>query len=149
MGIVFPSTVDTSVTHLNDALNWFLASLGTEYIDIVLLHYPSSFTIAEDVAALFASWKLSGIVRHFGVSNHYPSSRKLLQSKLDKYDIHLVTNEIEVSAWNPGYMNYDSSLIDDSYMSGYRVLGWSGKLDFTRNTFNRNEFTISDYSPSY
>jgi predicted oxidoreductase len=125
MGIVFPSTVDTSVSHLSDTLNWFLTVLGTSYIDIVLLHYPSSFTDASAIASLFAKWKDSGLVKNFGVSNHYPSSRKVLQSKLDLFGIKLVTNEVEVSAWNPGYLNYDNSIVDDAYISGFRVLGWS------------------------
>lgn len=125
MGIVFPSTVDTSISHLSETLNWYLTALGTNYVDIVLLHYPSSFTNASAVASLFATWKESGLVKNFGVSNHYPSSRKVLQSKLDSFGIKLVTNEVEVSAWNPGYLNYDSSIVDDAYISGFRVLGWS------------------------
>ena len=27
---------------------------------------------------------------------------------------------------NPSYLNYDSSLMDDAQIQGYRVLGWGG-----------------------
>ncbi len=80
---------------------------------------------AEEVAATFNAMKSTGKVLHFGTSNHYPAHRRALQAKLNKYNISLVTNEIEVSVWNPSYLNYNSDLVDDSYEHGYRVLGWS------------------------
>ena len=125
MDIIFPNTIDTSKDHLVTTLNWFLASLQTTYVDIVLLHYPNSFMNAEEVAATFNDFKQQGKVRYFGTSNHYPAHRNVLQSKLNTYGIQLVTNEIEVSVWNPSYLNYNSDLVDDSYKNGYKVLAWS------------------------
>lgn len=129
MDIIFPNTIDTSREHLSSTVDWFLDALQTDYLDIVLLHYSNSFLNAEEVAELFIELKAAGTVHHFGVSNHYPSKFDLFQSVLQKKslgDISLVTNEIEVSVWNPGYMNYDNSLVDHSYTNGYRILGWGG-----------------------
>ena len=125
MDIIFPSSIDTSREHLTQTLEWFLTSLQSTYVDIVLLHYPDSFMNAEEVAATFNDFKVAGKVRHFGTSNHYPAHRNVLQSKLNKYNIQLVTNEIEVSVWNPSYLNYNSDLVDDAYTKEYRVLAWS------------------------
>ena len=125
MDIIFPKTIDTSADYLNQQLNWFLASLQTSYVDVVLLHYPNSFMDADQVAATFHDFQSSGKVLHFGTSNHYPAHRKALQSRMNNYNMSLVTNEIEVSVWNPSYLNYNSNLIDDAYMNGYRVLAWS------------------------
>lgn len=128
MDIIFPKTIDTSRTHLVNTLNWFLTSLGTDHVDILLLHYPDSFMNATEVAELFVEFKAQGKVRHFGVSNHYPSHFELLQTKLDEVahgDIKLVTNEIEISVWNPSYLNYNSGLVDHAYQHGYHNLAWS------------------------
>jgi predicted oxidoreductase len=125
MDIIFPNKIDTSREHLTETLDWFLTSLKTSYVDVVLLHYPNSFMNAAEVAATFSDFKEAGKVKHFGTSNHYPAHRDTLQKYLTPLNITLVTNEIEVSAWNPSYLNYDSNLVDDSVNKGYRVLAWS------------------------
>ena len=52
---------------------------------------------------------------------------KLTQGTLQmKTEIDLVTNEVEVSVWNPGYLNYNSDVIDHAESNGYHVLGWGG-----------------------
>lgn len=128
MDIIFPTTIDTSREHLVSTLDWFLASLGTDHVDILLLHYPDSFMNATAVAELFVEFKSQGKVKNFGVSNHYISHLELLQSKLDVVSnstIKLVTNEIEVSVWNPSYLNYNSGLVDHAYKNSYHNLAWS------------------------
>lgn len=128
MSIVFPSTIDTSKDHLTTTLNWFLDVLHTDYVDILLLHYPDSFLNATSVAELFVQFKNEGKVKYFGVSNHYISHFNLLQTKLDEASgnsIKLVTNEIEISVWNPSYLNYNSGLVDHAYTNGYHNFAWS------------------------
>jgi predicted oxidoreductase len=128
MDIIFPTTIDTSRDHLTSTLNWFLSALQTTYVDVMLLHYPNSYMNATEVAELFVEFKSQGKVLHFGVSNHYVPHFELLQKKLDAVSgstIRLVTNEIEVSVWNPSYLNYNSGLVDHAYQSGYHNLGWS------------------------
>lgn len=138
-GIVFPSTIDTSAEHIQAQVDWFLASLQTNYLDVLLLHYPNSYMDATVVAQTFAALKASGKVRHFGVSNHYPSHFDLLQSTLTKLNtgISLVTNEVEVSVWNPRYMNYDNTVVDHSYTNGYHILGWGGLAGDPTGGLNR------------
>lgn len=123
--ITFPPSLDTSSEHLTYTVNWFLEKLQTTYLDVILLHFPDSFMNATDVAYTFNQFKTSGSVLNFGTSNHYPSQRKVLQSKLTPYNIQLVTNEIEVSVWNPRYLNYNSDeVVNDAIMEGYRNLAW-------------------------
>lgn len=126
MDIIFPSTIDTSKEHLLTTVDWFLESLQTTYVDILLLHYPDSFMNTTEVAEVFISLKREGKVRHFGVSNHMTSHFDALQKRLTKMNaaINLVTNEMEVSVWNPGYLNYNSDVIDHADANGYRILGW-------------------------
>lgn len=124
MDIVMPDYIDTSREHLVNTMNWYLSALQTNYVDILLLHFPNSFMNAEEVASVFNEFKQQNKVKYFGTSNHYISHRNVLQSKLNQYNIKLVTNEIEVSVWNPSYLNYNSNLVDDSYENGYKILGW-------------------------
>lgn len=116
--------IDTSTNHIESTVDWFLSALQTKYLDIVLLHYPDSFMNAAQVAATFASLKNAGKVHYFGVSNHYPTHMDVLQKALNAYDIKLVTNEIELSVWNPSYLNYNSQMNDHAQLNGYRNLGW-------------------------
>jgi predicted oxidoreductase len=127
MDIIFPSAIDTTNDHLHETIDYYLQNLGTNYLDIMLLHYSNSRMDANQVAQFFVELKAKGTVRHFGVSNHYPSKFDLLQKKLDKIsnnDIKLVTHEFEASVWNPSYMNYNSALADHAYRNEIHPLAW-------------------------
>ena len=128
MDIIFPSSIDTSVEHLSQTLEWYLQVLQTSHVDILLLHYSDSFMDADAVSQFFVDMKAAGKVKFFGVSNHFPSKFDLLQARLDVVsggDIKLVTHEFEASVWNPSYMNYNSELVDHAYRMGLRPLAWS------------------------
>jgi predicted oxidoreductase len=136
--INFPPSIDTTTEHLTTTVNWFLEKLQTTYLDVVLLHFPDSFMNATEVARLFNQLKQSGQVKYFGTSNHYPSQRKVLQSKLDAYNIKLVTNEVEVSVWNPRFLNYNSNdMVNDGILEGYRNLAWGALGGNPLGGFNR------------
>jgi predicted oxidoreductase len=127
MDIIFPNAIDTTVDYLTQQVNWFLEVLGTNYLDIMLLHYSNANLDAMTVAQLFADLKAQGKVKNFGVSNHYPSKFDLLTSKLNKVtngDIQLIAAEFECSVWNPSYLNYDSELVDHVYSKGIHALAW-------------------------
>jgi predicted oxidoreductase len=152
MGIIFPSlnntvvAVDTSANHILQTVDWYLSSLQTNYLDVILLHYPNSFMNAEEVAQTFASLKASGKVRNFGVSNHYPSHFETLQAALDKVNIKLVTNEVEISVWNPRYLNYNATTVDHAYTKGYRNLAWGGLAGDSTGGLNRLFTKVSERS---
>jgi predicted oxidoreductase len=143
MGIMFPNknqtyaAVDTTANHLLATVDWFLDSLQTKYLDVVLIHYPNAFMNAEEVAQTFSDLRASGKVRHFGVSNHYPSHFDTLQAALTKVGIRLVTNEVEISVWNPRYMNYDKSTVDHAYANGYHNIAWGGLAGDSTGGLNR------------
>lgn len=82
MDIVMPNVIDTSRDHLMQTVDWFLSALQSNYVDLLLLHFPNSFMNAEEVAQTFYDLKDSGKVRYFGTSNHYPSHRDVLEKKL-------------------------------------------------------------------
>ena len=80
-GQLFAASVDES-----------LRKLQTDYIDLLLLHWPSaSVPLAEQIGALNAVVR-SGRVRHIGVSNF---NKALMDQAVSLSEIPLVTNQVE------------------------------------------------------
>jgi hypothetical protein len=65
-----PFYADCSRSHVVAAAEASLQCLGTDYLDILLLHWPDLLVRPDEVAATFDDLERDGKVRHFGVSNH-------------------------------------------------------------------------------
>jgi len=89
-----PRYYDFSKNHILNAVDGSLKRLGTEYIDILLLHRPDPLMEVEEVAAAFGHLKQTGKVRHFGVSNMNKSQIGLLKQEVQ---VPLIANQIELS----------------------------------------------------
>ena len=59
---------DFSYEHIVNSVDGSLKRLGTDYIDVLLLHRPDALMEPEEVARAFDYLKTSGKVRYFGVS---------------------------------------------------------------------------------
>lgn len=86
---------DTGQAHILASVDHSLRALGTEHVDLLLIHRPDPLMDADEVAGAFSTLRRSGKVLHFGVSNFAPWQFDLLASRLD---FPLVTNQIEFSA---------------------------------------------------
>src|SRR4051812_448909 len=79
----FPDTwikhYDTSKSHIINSVEQSLTNLGTDFIDLLLIHRPDPLMDAEEVAETFALLKQNGKVLHFGVSNFTATQFELLQ----------------------------------------------------------------------
>ena len=82
---------DSSALHIIASAEESLRLLGTDYLDVLLLHRPDPLMDADEVARAFDELRTSGKVRYFGVSNFTPAQFDLLQSRTP-----LVTNQIEL-----------------------------------------------------
>jgi predicted oxidoreductase len=97
-GIRFdPQRYDFSTDYLTSSVEQSLQRLNVDYLDMFLLHRPDYLFNAEEVADTFRQLKVSGKVKHFGVSNFSPSQVNLLQAALDE---PLLVNQIEVNIHN-------------------------------------------------
>ncbi|OKQ00093.1 aldo/keto reductase family oxidoreductase [Paenibacillus sp. P46E] len=85
---------DFSKEHILSSVDGTLNRLGTEYIDILLLHRPDPLMDPEEVAEALHQLKAAGKVRHFGVSNMSAAQIKLLQSYCDE---PFIVNQLHMS----------------------------------------------------
>lgn len=93
-GIVPGWMYDLSYENIIRSVDGSLKRLGTEYLDVLLLHRPDALVEPEEVAKAFDELETKGKVRYFGVSNHKPSQIELLKTAV-KQDIQ--TNQIQFS----------------------------------------------------
>ncbi|UII78189.1 aldo/keto reductase family oxidoreductase [Flagellimonas sp. CMM7] len=83
---------DLTTDHIEASVEKSLASLQTDYIDVMLLHRPDYLIDPYEIAEVFSKLKKEGKVLAFGVSNFSPSQFDLLNSLTP-----LVTNQVEIS----------------------------------------------------
>jgi len=69
-----------------------LRELGTDYVDLLLLHWPMNTAGHGETFAAMAKLKDEGKLRHFGVSNF---NAKLLGEAIDKHGAEIVCNQVE------------------------------------------------------
>jgi 2,5-diketo-D-gluconate reductase B len=100
------------------SVNESLRKLKTDYIDLLLLHWPGSdVPLAEQIAGLNAVAR-AGKVRHIGVSTF---NRALMTEAIRLSAVPLVTNQFE---YHP-YLN-QSLLIESTLQAGLAVTGYCG-----------------------
>lgn len=85
---------DFSFEHIIESVEGSLKALGTDYIDILLLHRPDALVEPEEVARAFDELEAAGKVRAFGVSNHTPRQIDLLRKHVRQ---PIVANQVQLS----------------------------------------------------
>jgi len=84
------NSYDTSRQYIFDAVEQSLRNLGTDYLDLLLIHRPSPLMDPDEISEAIDMLKAAGKVLHFGVSNFTPSQMALMASRHT-----IVTNQIE------------------------------------------------------
>ncbi len=113
-------TYDYSFEHIVSSVENSLENLGTDYIDLLLLHRPAPFFNPETVAGAFSALKKSGKVRHFGVSNFTPLQFDMLNSYTEE---RLVTNQVEISPYCLDH--FENGNIDYFLKEKIKPMAWS------------------------
>ncbi|MBI3506745.1 MAG: aldo/keto reductase [Proteobacteria bacterium] len=111
---------DASAAYIHASVDRSLANLGTDYVDLLLVHRPDIFTPADETARGLEEVVASGKVRAIGVSNHLPHQLSLLQSRLS---LPVVTNQIECSILRTAAF-YDGTLSQAQEMRASPMI-WS------------------------
>ncbi|MAM53237.1 MAG: aldo/keto reductase [Microbacterium sp.] len=129
---------DFSYEHLIESVNGSLEALGTDYLDILLLHRPDALVEPEEVARSFDELSAAGKVRAFGVSNHTPRQIDLLRRYVTQ---PIVANQLQLSITH-------APIIAQGVAANMQGLAQSvsrdeGILDYCR----LNDITIQAWSP--
>lgn len=127
---------DFSKDHITESVDGSLRRLDTDYVDILLLHRPDALMEPEEVAEAFNSLKMSGKVRHFGVSNQNPAQIELLKKYVDQ---ELIVNQLQLSLLHSpmidagfnvnmhrdGAVVRDGSVLEYSRLNDMTIQAWS------------------------
>ncbi len=127
---------DFSYDHIVNSVDGSLKRLGTEYLDVLLLHRPDTLMEPEEVARAFSYLKASGKVRHFGVSNHNPYQIRLLQNSLDmplcanqlQFGIMhtpMIDSQVNVNMKNQAGVDRDGGVLDFCRLNRITIQAWS------------------------
>lgn len=109
---------NTTKKHLIASAESSLKKLGTDYLDVLLLHRPSPLMHPEEIAEGVEQLKASGKILHFGVSNFTPSQFDLLNSYTPLY-----TNQVEASVVHLD--PFTDGTFDQALKYKYRPMIWS------------------------
>jgi len=83
---------DTSLEHIVASCENSLRQLGTDYLDLLLIHRPDPLMHFDEVAEAFTRLQAAGKVRHVGVSNFTRHQFESLNRR-----VPLATNQVEFS----------------------------------------------------
>ena len=111
---------DTTRAHINESVNQSLTAMGTDVIDVLLIHRPDPLMDHHETGEALDALVDSGKVRAVGVSNFRPWDWNLLQSAMRH---SLVTNQIELSLKEISpFTNGDLAF---HQQRGHAVMAWS------------------------
>lgn len=111
---------DTSYAHIIQSVEASLKNLGTDRIDLLLIHRPDPLLNPQEVAKAFGDLYEKGKVLHFGVSNFTATQFEMLQSFLS---MPLVTNQLEVSLFKNDWLFNGVSDVMMKHQAG--IMAWS------------------------
>ncbi|MFJ2135392.1 aldo/keto reductase family oxidoreductase [Streptomyces sp. NPDC087845] len=129
---------DFSYEHLVASVNGSLEALGTDYLDILLLHRPDALVEPEEVARAFDELSTAGKVRAFGVSNQTPHQIELLRKYLAQ---PIVANQLQLSITHAPVIA--QGITANMQGTDQSIVRDGGIVDYCR----LNDITVQAWSP--
>jgi predicted oxidoreductase len=120
---------DTSAAHINASVDASLTELGTDHVDLLLIHRPDPFMDPDETGPVLDALVSSGKVRAVGVSNFRPWDFSLLQSSMEN---NLSVNQIELSlSCSAPFTNGDLAFLQERMIApmAWSPLGGGALLD--------------------
>jgi predicted oxidoreductase len=136
-GIVPGKMFDFSKNHILESVDGILSRLGTDYLDVLLLHRPDALMEPEEVAEAFDGLESSGKVRNFGVSNQDPYTIELLKTCVRQ---PIACNQLQLSIANATMISQPMNL---NMLDGPAVDRDNGVRAYCRI----NGITVQPWSP--
>ncbi len=146
-----PNMLDLSKEHILESVDGILQRLGTDRLDMLLLHRPDVLIESDQVAEAFDRLEQSGKVLHFGVSNFTSRQIELLQSGLKQKLLvnqmqfgimcpGLVAHGLEANTQMPHAADRDGEVLDYCRLKEITIQAWSPfQYGFFGGTFLDND----------
>lgn len=146
-----PNMLDLSKEHILESVDGILQRLGTDRLDMLLLHRPDVLIEPDQVAEAFDRLEQSGKVLHFGVSNFTSRQVELLQSGLKQKLLvnqmqfgimcpGLVAHGLEANTQMPHAADRDGEVLDYCRLKEITIQAWSPfQYGFFGGTFLDND----------
>ncbi len=115
-----PHCYDSSSTHIITSVEGSLKRLGTDSVDLLMIHRPDFLGDPAEIASAFTHLLASGKVREFGVSNFRPSQLTALQKHCP---MPLIVNQVEVSL--AALFTLDDGTLDQCLAERITPMAWS------------------------
>ncbi len=136
-GIVPGVMFDFSKEHIIESVEGSLRRLGTDYLDVLLLHRPDALVEPEEVCEAFEYLHKKGMVKNFGVSNQKPYQIELLKRKIP---YELCANQMQLGL---GHSFMVSSGMCANMDDSFSLEREGGVLDYSR----LHGMTLQAWSP--
>ncbi len=111
---------DSSAAYIIESVEGSLKRLGTDHVDLLMIHRPDFLGDPLEIAKAFAQLHTQGKVREFGVSNFRPSQLTALQKN---YPRPLIVNQVEVSL--AALSCLDDGTLDQCIAERITPMAWS------------------------
>ncbi|MEM6634391.1 MAG: aldo/keto reductase [Pseudomonadota bacterium] len=111
---------DTSRAHIEASVDHSLRLMGTDRIDLLLIHRPDPMMDHNETGAALDAVVAAGKVRSVGVSNFRPWDWELLQSAMAT---PLATNQIEISVLH--HVPFTNGDVAFHQRQGQPIMAWS------------------------
>lgn len=137
--------IDLSREHIVSAVEGSLERLGTDRLDILLLHEADALVEPQEVAQAFEDLHRSGKVRYFGVSNYNASQIALLKKSVRQ---PLVINQLQLGLASASALTEGMRVALKTVKGGHKVdesigLAGGGTIDYCR----LSDIQVQAYSP--
>ncbi|MGB1620181.1 MAG: aldo/keto reductase [Schleiferiaceae bacterium] len=109
---------DSSKEHILQSAEDSLRQLGTDYIDVLLLHRPDFLMNPDEIGEAFELLYRSGKVRSFGVSNFSKSQIEMLSES-----VPVGTHQLEISV--KALQAFSDGTLDQCTKDGIVPMAWS------------------------
>jgi len=122
----FVGRYDLSAAHIERSVEDSLRRLGTERLDLLLLHRPDPLLEPAEVAEAFTRLRSAGKVGQLGVSNMNAAQMQWLGSALDA---PLAANQLELSLAKLDAFEAGTTFNDPQALQRPASLAWAGTLE--------------------
>jgi len=117
---------DAARDDLLDAARTSLDRLGTDYVDLLLLHWPNPLVDVTETLGAMATLREEGAIRHAGVSNF---SKKRLQRARQVSPVPILTNQVGFHPHRPRRELLAYCQEYDTMLTAYSPLAHGGLID--------------------